>query len=170
MSEPYLSEIRIVGFNFAPHGWALCDGQILPIMQYQSLYSLLGTMYGGDGRTTFGLPDMRGRTAVRFDGSYPQGIAGQGGTMNQTLTTAQIPSHNHVLMATTAADNASEPDSSALLGEGQNNEFGAPDANLVAMDSRSLSNQGSSQGHQNMQPFLGLNFCIAMQGIFPSRN
>lgn len=171
MAEPYLSEIRIMGFNFAPRNWAQCNGQILPINQNQSLYSLLGTMYGGDGRTTFALPDLRGRTPVRFDSTYPEGIAGQGGTMAQTLTVNQMPAHNHTLVGTTGGDNAGEPDGTSLKGEGQNNEYAAPDATkTVDMDARSLSNQGSGEGHENMQPYLGLNFCIAIRGLFPSRN
>jgi len=171
MSEPFLSEIRMVGFNFAPRGWALCDGQILPINQNQSLYSLLGTTYGGDGRTSFGLPDLRGRAPMHRNGSHGQGQ--RAGAENISLTEAQMPSHTHNAQATSATANTNSP-SGALLGEVAPGPFSVnPYGNLtnpVDLIPSALGNAGTNQGHNNMQPYLVLNFCIALQGLFPSRN
>lgn len=169
MSEPFLAEIRIVGFNFAPRGWARCDGQILPINQNQSLFSLLGTTYGGDGATSFALPDLRGRTPIHVGSGHSQGQ--RLGEETHTLTLAETPQHTHPGRA--SADEATEP---VVTGAG--NEVlasaGAPvyqDANnLSTLAGGSASNVGGGQAHENMQPFTTLNFCIALQGIFPSRN
>lgn len=169
MSEPFLAEIRMVGFNFAPQGWALCDGQILSINQNQQLYSLLGTTYGGDGRTTFGLPDLRGRTPIHVGNGYSEGDSP--GEETHTLSTGEMPQHDHSARASDAA--ASEP---AVTAAG--NEVlataGAPvyqsATNLTTMAGGSVSGAGGGQAHENMQPFMTLNFCIALQGIFPSRS
>ena len=170
MSEPYMSEIRMVAFNFAPRNWVQCDGAVLPIDQHQSLYSLLGTTYGGDGRTSFALPDLRGRTPIHAHSSSGYTLGAKGGENTHALTAAEIPSHTHALKGTTATHNTGEPSSATLMGEGQNNSWAAPDSSkTVTMDSRSLSSVGGT-GHQNMQPYLGVNFVIAVTGIFPSRN
>lgn len=169
MSEPFLAEIRIVGFNFAPEGWALCDGQILPINQNQSLYSLLGITYGGDGQTSFGLPDLRGRTPIHVDGDYPLGRST--GEEAHSLSLAEMPQHTH--MARASADAATEP---AVTGAGNEvlataGESAYQDANnLTSLATGNVSNAGGNQAHTNMQPFITLNFCIALQGLFPSRN
>ncbi|MDE4135066.1 tail fiber protein [Phaeobacter sp. QD34_3] len=170
MAEPFLAEIRIVGFNFAPRGWAFCDGQFLPINQNQSLYSLLGTTYGGDGRTSFALPDLRGRTPLHVGNGHSLGT--RSGAETMTLTTAQIPSHDHVAKASSLPGNAREPSGALLAAEV------APDAayaTVGAGTSRTLragtvTNVGGGQAHDNMQPFMAINFCIALQGLFPSRS
>jgi len=166
MSEPFLSEIRIFGFTFAPRGWALCDGQILPINQYQSLYSLLGTTYGGDGRTTFGLPDLRGRCAVH-PGSNGVTLGRKAGTETVTLSSAQIPPHVHDL-ATTDQARSNSPDATALASKARRgtNFFTTGSPTPLASDLQA----GGGQAHSNVQPYTTLNFCIALQGLFPSRN
>ena len=174
MSEPFLAEIRIVGFNFAPKGWAFCDGQILPINQNQSLYSLLGTTYGGDGRTSFALPDLRGRTPAHV------GTPSSGGSMNHTLgqrsgeespslSAAQIPNHTHTMQGSSDDANATDP-AGILLARLQGGSAYHTTANLVQMDPQALPNAGGSGDHNNMLPFLTLRFCIALQGLFPSRS
>jgi microcystin-dependent protein len=175
MSEPFLGEIGIFGFNFAPRGWALCDGQILPINQNQSLYSLLGTTYGGDGRTTFALPDLRGRTPVHFGsgGGHTATLGEKSGEENHALTTPEIPTHTHAAQATDATPAGMTQAGNLLTVTGGGRRpltpYGAADA-LTPLNSASITNAGGSQGHNNMQPFLTLNFCIALQGLFPSRN
>jgi len=170
MSEPFLAEIRMVGFNFAPRGWALCDGQILPINQNQSLYSLLGTTYGGDGRTSFALPDLRGRTPIHVGASngtsHPQGQ--KGGEDTHTLTTHEIPAHQHTVMATTARADAEDP-SDLLPGVAALKTYRAPQT-LAHMATEAVANAGGGQSHDNMQPYLAVNFAIALQGLFPPRN
>ena len=170
MSEPFLAEVRIVGFNFAPRGWAFCDGQILPINQNQSLYSLLGTTYGGDGRTSFALPDLRGRTPVHVDSTHPQGQ--KGGVEEVSLTVAEMPNHTHEPRATgqtpavsTQSNNLLAPTAS---GRGAITPYGPPN-NLTPLAPGAISTVGG-QAHTNMQPSLALNFCIALQGLFPPRN
>ncbi len=165
MSEPFLAEIRIVGFNFAPRGWAFCDGQILPINQNQSLYSLLGTTYGGDGRTSFALPDLRGRSPMHTSKDHREGQ--KAGEETVPLTAAEIPQHKHVLNASNSGNDAI-PASNFPANAGSD-LYTAPN-NLVNMNSAAITNTGGSQGHENMQPYLTLNFIIALQGLFPSRN
>jgi microcystin-dependent protein len=165
MSEQYLSEIRIMSFNFPPQGWALCNGQILPINQNQALFSLLGTTYGGNGQTTFALPNLQGRTPIYVGQGHVLGEAG--GEQAHTLTASELPSHVHTLNASTTAAELNVP-TGAYLGT-VNNAYTAA-ANLVAMSAQETASPGSPQPHQNMQPYLTLNFCIALQGIFPSRN
>jgi microcystin-dependent protein len=169
VSEPFLAEIRIVGFNFAPRGWAFCDGQILPINQNQSLYSLLGTTYGGDGRTSFALPDMRGRTPIhvgRSNGGADHLLGQKGGEETHTLSTQEMPSHDHALQAASANAGAPIPMGN-LLGAFSNGYRAGTD--LTDLVGGTVANVGG-QGHENMQPWLALNFCIALQGLFPSRN
>jgi microcystin-dependent protein len=173
MSEPFLAEVRIVGFNFAPRGWAFCDGQILPINQNQSLYSLLGTTYGGDGRTSFALPDLRGRTAIhvgRSDGGDEHRLGQKSGEETHTLSVAEIPQHQHAFHATNDPSTADTPAGSLVLGGQAGLNLYAPFAAGSQMGTGSIANTGGSQGHDNMQPYLALNFCIALRGLFPSRN
>ena len=165
MAEPFLSEIRIMSFAFPPKGWALCDGQLLPINQNQALFSLLGTTFGGDGRVNFGLPDLRGRTPLHVGSGHSLGE--RGGAQAHTLSIAELPTHTHVLNGTTNTS-ANTPTNTTVLGKSAPQAaYGAP-AGLAAMDARSIANIGGSQAHLNMQPFLILSFCIALQGIFPS--
>lgn len=166
MSEPFLAEIKIVGFNFAPRGWAFCDGQILPINQNQSLYSLLGTNYGGDGRTSFALPDLRGRTPVHTGDGHA--LASKAGEETHTLTTAEMPNHTHTPQGSTAQVDSNDP-TGRLAGDNAGTPYKAF-GTAAAMAADMISTSGGGQGHENMQPFLTLNFCIALQGLFPSRN
>jgi len=167
MSEPFLAEVRIVGFNFAPRGWALCDGQILPISQYTAVFSLMGTTYGGDGRTTFGLPDLRGRVPLHPGGN---GVTwGQkSGYENVSLTSQQIPNHTHTLSAD-GSDAVYNFGNGNMLAKPQIASYSPPE-NLTQMPSGAISTVGGSQGHNNLMPYLTMNFCIALQGTFPSRN
>jgi microcystin-dependent protein len=169
MAEPFLSEIRIMSFVFAPKGWALCNGQLLPINQNQALFSLLGTTFGGDGRVNFALPDLRGRTPIHVGSGHTLGE--KGGEQAHTLSIAELPTHTHVLNASTQAANASPPTpvNNILADSAPGQAYGPPNS-LVAMNPGSVTNVGGSQAHLNMQPFLTLNFCIALQGIFPSPN
>lgn len=165
MSEPYLAEIRIMGFNFPPRSWALCDGQILPINQNQSLYSLLGTTYGGDGRTTFALPDLRGRVPIHEGSGHSLGQ--RSGEETHTLGVNEMPAHTHSARASSDAGDTPVPVNSQL--GAVNNLYRAADS-LTPLLPGTIANTGGSQGHQNMQPYLTLSFCIALQGVFPSRN
>lgn len=167
MAEPFLSEIRLFSFNFAPRGWALCDGQLLPIAQNQGLFSLLGTTFGGDGRVNFALPDLRGRTPIHMGNGFTLGQ--RAGEESHTLSTNEMPEHAHALSATNATANTANPAGNQLAKALLGNTY-SPPANLVAMDPGMLASVGGSQAHLNMQPFLTLNFCIALQGIFPSPN
>lgn len=176
MSEPFLAEIKMVGFNFAPRGWAFCDGQILPISQNQSLYSLLGTTYGGDGRTSFALPDLRGRTPVDVGSSngnsFQQGE--KGGEETHTLSIQQMPTHTHSFSATndTATQQAPSGNLLAQTPTGIGNIYSDHNSNTpdVSLNTAAIANTGGGQAHENMQPFIAINFCIALQGLFPSRN
>lgn len=172
MSEPFLAEVRMVGFNFAPRGWAFCDGQILPINQNQSLYSLLGTTYGGDGRTSFALPDLRGRTPIhvgRSNGGADHSLGQKSGEESHTLAANEMPQHTHTLRASATDANAGAPTGN-LLARSSTPESYRDAGSLAAMASGSITNVGGSQAHENMQPYIALNFCIALQGLFPSRN
>jgi microcystin-dependent protein len=167
VAEPFLSEIRIFSFVFAPKGWALCDGQLLPINQNQALFSLLGTTFGGDGRVTFGLPDLRGRVPIHVGGSHTLGE--RGGEQAHTLSIAEIPTHVHTASGVNVAADTADPTSGffAVSPSGLGAVYGPP-SGLVATNSGSILNAGGSQAHLNMQPFLTLSFGIALQGIFPS--
>ncbi len=167
MSEPFLAEIRIVGFNFAPRGWAFCDGQILPINQNQSLYSLLGTTYGGDGRTSFALPDLRSRTPLHKGGGHQLGQ--KGGAETVTLTAAEIAAHSHAAKASSSPGNDITP-TGRLLAEAADLYRDPEAATTTALRSGTVTNAGGGQAHDNMQPYTTLAYCIALQGLFPSRN
>ena len=165
MAEPFLSEIRIMSFVFAPKGWALCNGQLLPINQNQALFSLLGTTFGGDGRVNFALPDIRGRTPTHVGSGHTLGE--RGGEQAHTLSIAELPTHTHVLNGS-SLDANTNLDSNDLFANAAN-AYG-PAASLTALVAGTTTNTGGSQAHLNMQPFLTLSFCIALQGIFPSPN
>ena len=181
MSAPFLSEIKLVSFNFPPKGWAFCNGQLLPINQNQALFALLGTTYGGNGQTTFALPDLRGRLPIHFGGSHNLGEAA--GSTSVTINIQQLPTHTHFVSASSTipaatAQNAAPgtaktfAQGNAALQGGQTalvGIYGDP-ANLVTMLPTGVSSVGGSQPHNNMMPYLTLNFIIALQGIFPSRN
>jgi microcystin-dependent protein len=166
MAEPFLSEIRIMSFNFPPRGWAQCNGQFLPINQNQALFSLLGTTYGGNGQTTFALPDMRGSVPIHFGSGFTLGQ--RGGEYNHTVTMSEMPAHNHFVNVSTTATGGLANAVGHFLGGG-NNVYHAV-SNLTTMTPATITNIGGSQPHTNTQPYLVLMFCIALQGIFPSRN
>ena len=168
MAEPFLSEVRLMSFEFAPKGWALCNGQLLPINQNQALFSLLGTTFGGDGRVNFALPDLRGRTPIHVGSGHTLGE--RGGEQAHTLSIAELPQHTHVAQATSGNATTAVPGTGVTLATSVNYEaYRAPTA-LVALQPGTVTNTGGSQAHLNMQPFLTLSFCIALQGIFPSPN
>jgi microcystin-dependent protein len=166
MAEPFLSEIRIMSFNYAPRGWAMCNGQFLPINQNQALFSLLGTTYGGNGQTTFALPDLRGKVPIHVGSGHTLGE--QGGEQAHTLSISQIPTHTHVLNGTNTDGDQAIPVGNLLARSAT--QLYAPPSNLAPMNAASVTNTGGSQAHANLQPFLTLTFCIALQGIFPSQN
>jgi microcystin-dependent protein len=168
MAEPFLSEIRIMSFGFAPKGWALCNGQLLPINQNQALFSLLGTTFGGDGRVNFALPDLRGDVPIHVGNGHNLGE--KGGEQAHTLSIAEVPAHVHSLNATTVTATTNTPTNALLTAQSTAANLYAADSNLVAMSPAAVANFGGSQAHLNMQPFLTLSFCIALQGIFPSAN
>lgn len=175
MSEPFIAEIRIFAGNFAPRGWAFCDGQLLPISQNTALFSLIGTTYGGDGRSTTALPNMQGRAPMhpgRGPGLTSRRLGEKMGVETVTLSEAQIPSHSHVVRAVSTGADTAEPTNTAALAR---SSFGDSlyqtntSANLVDMASAGLATTGGGQAHNNLQPFLTLNYIIALQGLYPSR-
>jgi microcystin-dependent protein len=173
MGSPYLTELRLVSFNFAPRGWAMCNGQLLPINQNQAIFSLVGTTYGGNGQTTFGLPDLRSRIPLHFGVGHTQGE--RGGEENHTLNISEVPAHTHQMVATSNQADATKP-TGHLLGATVSPNTGPTltiyggASNLVAMSPQIIQNAGGSQPHTNQQPYLVLNWIIALSGIFPSRN
>jgi len=167
MATPFMSEIRIMSFGFAPKGWALCDGQLLPINQNQALFSLLGTTYGGDGRVNFGLPNLQGRVPMHMGAGHTLGE--RGGEQGHTLSISEIPTHTHVANACSATASTNIPAGNLLANTTPNSLYGAA-TNLQAMAAPTVTSVGGSQAHLNMQPFLTLTFSIALQGIFPSQN
>ncbi len=167
MAEPFLSEIRIMSFVFPPKGWALCNGQLLPINQNQALFSLLGTTFGGDGRVNFGLPDLRGRSPIHVGSGHTLGE--RGGEQAHTLSIAELPTHAHAWSANgSAATPTNTVTATAMLSNASGDNPWGPASNLTAMNAGTIGNIGGSQAHLNMQPFLTLSACIALQGIFPS--
>jgi microcystin-dependent protein len=157
-----------MSFVFAPKGWALANGQLLPINQNQALFSLLGTTFGGDGRVNFALPDLRGRTPIHVGSGHTLGE--RGGEPAHTVSIAEMPTHTHVLNASSTVATTNSPDPGMVTGQSTASSLYAAGANFVAMAPATVSNVGGSQAHLNMQPFLTLSFCIALQGIFPSPN
>jgi microcystin-dependent protein len=164
MAEPFLSEIRLMSFEFAPKGWALCNGQLLPINQNQGLFSLLGTTFGGDGRVNFALPDLRGRTPIHVGGAHTLGE--RGGEQAHTLAISELPTHVHVAQASPNSTGTQALPTNTFLAPLNNAYHSA--TTLTAIQAGTVTNVGGSQAHLNMQPFLTLSFCIALQGIFPS--
>lgn len=167
MSEPFLSEIKIVSFNFAPKGWALCNGQFLPINQNQALFALLGTTYGGNGQTTFALPNLRGQVPIHMGNGHTLGEAA--GATAVTINQQTMPTHMHFLQASTATANLDTPTNALLGGSAPNDLYTGP-TSLSPLIGTTVTNVGGSQPHNNMMPYLVLNFIIALQGIFPSQN
>lgn len=168
MADGFMGEIRLFSFNYPPKGWAKCDGQLLPINQNQALFSLLGTMYGGNGQTNFALPNLRGQVPIHLGQGHTQGEAG--GQQSQTLNIQQLPTHNHFLNGSTTAATTVSPDVNTVLSASNPQSLYASASNLTAMAPNAIGNTGGSQAHQNMQPFLVMNYCIYLQGVFPSRN
>jgi microcystin-dependent protein len=176
-SEPFLGQIIMFGGNFAPRGWALCDGQLLAISSNQALFSILGTIYGGDGRTTFGLPGLRGRVAMHpgnGPGLSSRRLGEKGGTETNTLTVPNLPAHNHAatLHASSGAGNVPDPAGSVLAKKNRTNIYSNSATPDVTMNSASVTtaNTGGGQAVNNVQPFLAVNYIIALEGIFPSRD
>ncbi len=168
MSDPFLGQIMLAGFSFAPKGFAACNGQLLPISQNTALFSLLGITYGGNGQTTFGLPDLRGRTPLGFSNSYPLGNTG--GTETVALISSELPPHTHNAQANTAAGTTRTPTNGVFGGSGSEKLYGPTGSGQVPLNATSIATAGGSQPHENMQPFNVLNFCIALAGVYPSRS
>ncbi|MFZ1304425.1 MAG: tail fiber protein [Ferruginibacter sp.] len=166
MAEPFLSEIRIFSFAFAPRGWALCNGQLLPINQNQALFSLLGTTYGGNGQTNFALPDLRGRVPMHNGAGFNLGQ--KAGAETHTLSISELPTHTHQAKASANSPSVTPPTGNYWASNTGFTPYGST-ANLT-MSPQTVGNIGGSQPHENRSPFLTLNFCIALQGIFPSPN
>jgi microcystin-dependent protein len=165
MGTPFLAEVKIMSFNFAPKSWAQCNGQFLPINQNQALFALLGTQYGGNGQTTFALPNLRGQVAMHFGAGFIVGQ--QGGSESVTLNQSQMPQHQHIAQGVTEVGDVAPFATNYMAG--LNNGWRAPSA-LVNLHPQTIQTIGGSQPHENMSPYLVLNFCIALQGIFPSQN
>jgi microcystin-dependent protein len=173
MSQPYLGEIRMVGFNFAPTGWALCNGAILSIAQNTALFALLGTTYGGDGQTTFALPDLRGRIPIhqgQGSGLTNRTIGESGGQETVALTLQQMPGHTHALLASPSPGTTTSPIGNTWASSPSLAAYADPAATNTAMSAQSLDLAGGGQSHENMAPFVAVNFVIALAGIFPSQN
>lgn len=170
MSEPFIAEIRIFAGNFAPRGWAFCNGQLLPIAQNTALFSLIGTIYGGDGRTTTALPDLQGRAAMhpgRGPGLTDRRLGERGGVTEVTLTEAQMPQHNHTVVVENDNEGMeTNPDEQFLANKEIYNDGGG----LVAMSTDAIGPQGGNQPHNNMQPYIAINYIIALVGLYPSRS
>lgn len=173
MSEPFVGEIKPFGFNFAPRGWAFCDGQLLAVSQNDALFSLIGTIYGGDGKTTFGLPNLRGRIPVHAGtgpGLSPYRLGQKGGVSTVTLTVNQMPSHAHdVNCDNDFAQEHPTPANNFMSTDGVDRLYKENPTNLTTMNSQFVAQAGGSRSHNNMQPYLAINYCIALFGIYPSR-
>ncbi len=168
MAEPFLSEIRLMSFNFPPKGWALCNGQLLPINQNQALFALLGTTYGGNGQTTFALPNLQAKVPMHVGNGHTLGETAGANTV--TLTTSQMPQHTHFVTADSTTAPTNQPTPQARLAANTPGNLYGPQVNVTPMNAASVSNVGGSQAHENRQPFLTLSYCVALQGIFPSPN
>jgi microcystin-dependent protein len=173
MADPFMAEVRVFGFNFAPRGWAFCNGQLLPIAQNTALFSLLGTTYGGNGQTNFALPDLQGRACMhpgQGPGLSSRDLGEIGGQETVTLLTAQIPSHTHALQGSNAPSSNATP-ANNVLGRGAAGLLAyAPPGNPTPMAATAIGNQGGSQPHNNLMPYVVLNLCIALQGVYPPRS
>ena len=172
MADPFVAEIRIFPFNFAPRGWAFCDGQLLPISQNTALFSLVGTMYGGDGKTSFALPNLQGSAPMSRGQGPGLSLRNQGetgGSSTVTLLESEIPSHTHAMRANSSVADFSIPQGNSLANTAGDQIYRTDSQNLTQMASQSLGNIGGDQPHNNMQPYLTLNFCIALQGVYPPR-
>jgi microcystin-dependent protein len=172
---PFVAEIRIVAFNFAPRGWALCNGQILPISQNTGLFALLGTYYGGDGKSTFALPDLQGLVPIHAgqgNGLSQYFLGQQGGSETVTLLQSEIPLHNHTLRAHVLPGETPSPSPQRVIARSQNGSAYNTNVStsVIQMAPQSIAPAGGSQGHNNMRPYLTLNFVIALQGVYPPRN
>lgn len=171
MSEPFIGEVTMFGFNYSPRGYAFCNGQLLPIAQNQALFSILGTTYGGNGTQTFGLPDLQGKSPMHVGqgpGLSPVALGQTGGESSHTLLLSEMPTHSHLVTASSVAADLSLPTSNYFATGGQSVYSSA--AADVALSSAALTSIGGNQGHNNMPPYSVLNFCIALVGTFPSRN
>lgn len=166
MGTPIMGEIKLISWNFAPQGWAFCNGQFLPINQNQALFSILGTMYGGNGQTTFALPDLRGRVPMHFGGGFTEGQTG--GQEVHTITQSEMPQHTHFAQASNNTGNSQDA-AGNVLGVVPGRIYTDP-SNLTTLSPTTITNFGGSQPHENRQPYLVLNFIIALQGVFPSQN
>ena len=174
MSDPFIGEIRCFGFNFNPRGWTSCNGQLLPIAQNTALFSILGTTYGGNGTTNFGLPDLRGRVPIHAGngaGLTPVQLGEQSGSESITLQTSEMPSHSHTFSGTTASADDKRPTAGSVFATAAAGAYyAAPGAGLTAIKPTTVAAAGGSLAHNNMQPYLALNWCICMHGVFPARN
>jgi len=166
MSEPFIGELRMMSFNFAPTGWAMCNGQLLPIQQNQALFALLGTTYGGDGVSTFALPNLQGKTPLHMGNGFTQGQTA--GEQNHTLLISELPVHTHTAQGSTDNGSSLVPGTTLVLGA-VSGMYGPP-TNLTGLAPGAVGSMGGSQAHPNMQPYIALSFCIALTGLFPSRN
>lgn len=172
MADPFVAEIRIFPFNFAPKGWAFCNGEVLPISQNTALFSLLGTTYGGDGKSTFALPDLKGRAAMQpgqGQGLSLRNLGEASGSKTVTLLQSEIPAHTHALRATAVAADQPAPGGNLTATVTNDNPYAPASSALAPMAPQALPPAGGDQPHNNMQPYLVLNFCIALQGVFPAR-
>jgi microcystin-dependent protein len=174
MATPFMGEIKIMSFNFAPKGWTMCNGQLLPINQNQALFSLLGTTYGGDGRVNFGLPNLQGKVPIMPGNGFVLGEVF--GEYNHTVTISEMPQHLHGMLGTAANANAALPNTGNSVAQGHSTAAGQPQVTIFGTGSpdrtfapNAITNTGGSKPHTNQQPLLVLNFCIALQGIFPSQ-
>jgi microcystin-dependent protein len=169
VGEPYLGEVKLISWNYAPRGWAFCNGQLLPINQNQALFAILGTTYGGNGQTTFALPDLRGRAALHMGSGFNTGNIG--GEEAHTLIKSEMPAHNHFVNASDTQGNQNTVQGNILAREVGNPYGGYPASpSTTSLAPDTITNTGGSQAHENRQPYLVINFIIALQGIFPSRN